>query len=48
MLPRSTADVTDIEVVEDFSATARCDEGFLQVRRLRCHNRRADGSHSKV
>jgi ADP-ribose pyrophosphatase len=40
--------VTDIEVVEDFSATARCDEGFLQVRRLRCRNVRADGSHSKV
>lgn len=40
--------VTAIEVVEDFSATARCDEGFLRVRRLRCHNRRADGSFSKV
>jgi ADP-ribose pyrophosphatase len=41
-------DVTDIEVVEDFSSRARCDEGFLQVRRLRCRNLRADGSHSKV
>jgi ADP-ribose pyrophosphatase len=40
--------VTDIEVVEDFSATARCDEGFLQVRRLRCRNVRADGSHSPI
>lgn len=40
--------VTDIEVVEDFSATARCDEGFLQLRRLRCRNRRADGSASAV
>lgn len=41
-------DVVDIEVVEDFSSTARCDEGFLQVRRLRCRNRRADGSSSPV
>lgn len=40
--------VTDIEVVEDFSATARCDEGFLQLRRLRCRNRREDGSSSPV
>ncbi|MFL5320855.1 MAG: NUDIX hydrolase [Myxococcaceae bacterium] len=40
--------VTDIEVVEDFSSTARCDEGFLQLRRLRCRNRRADGSSSPV
>jgi ADP-ribose pyrophosphatase len=36
--------VTEIEVVEDFSSTARCDEGFLQLRRLRVRNRRADGS----
>jgi ADP-ribose pyrophosphatase len=40
--------VTDIEIIEDFSPTARCDEGFLRVRRLRCQNRRADGSASKV
>lgn len=40
--------VTEIEVVEDFSATARCDEGFLQLRRLRVRNRRADGSTSAV
>lgn len=40
--------VTDIEIIEDFSSSARCDEGFLRVRRLRCQNRRADGSHSKV
>ncbi len=37
-----------IEVVEDFSSTARCDEGFLQLRRLRCRNRRSDGSSSNV
>lgn len=40
--------VTDIEIVEDLSATARCDEGFLRVRRLRCRNRRADGTFSPV
>lgn len=40
--------VTDIEVIEDFSSSAKCDEGFLRVRRLRCQNRRADGSASKV
>jgi ADP-ribose pyrophosphatase len=41
-------EVTDIEVVEDFSSTARCDEGFLRLRRLRCRNRRADGSSSAI
>ncbi len=40
--------VREIEVVEDFTATARCDEGFLQVRRLRCRNRREDGTGSVV
>jgi len=39
-------DVTEIEILEDFSSTARCDEGFLRLRRLRCRNRRADGSMS--
>src|SRR5687768_5050649 len=42
------AEITGIEIVEDFTATGRCDEGFLQVRRLRCRNRRADGSSSSV
>jgi ADP-ribose pyrophosphatase len=45
---KDQAVVTDIEIIEDFSATARCDEGFLRLRRLRCQNRRADGSASKV
>jgi ADP-ribose pyrophosphatase len=40
--------VTDIEIIEDFTSSAKCDEGFLRVRRLRCHNRRADGTVSKV
>ncbi|HEX8702924.1 MAG TPA: NUDIX hydrolase [Myxococcaceae bacterium] len=40
--------VTDIEIIEDFSSTARCDEGFLRIRRLRCQNRRADGSASPI
>ncbi len=35
-----------IEIVEDFTASARCDEGFLHVRRYRARNRRADGSLS--
>lgn len=46
--PMRPLTVTAIEVVEDFSATGRCDEGFLQVRRLRVRNRRADGSHSPI
>lgn len=40
--------VTEIEVLEDLSATARCDEGFLRLRRLRCKNRHADGSSSQI
>ena len=44
----SHARVTNIEIVEDFSATARCDEGFLQLRRLRVRNAREDGTHSGV
>src|SRR4051794_27556498 len=40
--------VSAIEVLEDFSATARCDEGFLRIRRLQVHNRRTDGSASRV
>jgi ADP-ribose pyrophosphatase len=42
------SDVTGLEVVEDFSSTGRCDEGFLQVRRLRVRNRRLDGTTSIV
>jgi len=42
------ARVTDLEIVEDFSATARCDEGFLRLKRLRVRNRRADGTASPV
>lgn len=42
------APVTDIEIVDDFSATARCDEGFLQIRRLRARNQRADGTVSAI
>lgn len=42
------APVTRLEVVEDFTSTGRCDEGFLHVRRLRVRNARADGSHSPI
>lgn len=38
--------VTAIEIVEDRTATARCDEGFLRLKRYRARNRRADGSAS--
>jgi len=37
-----------IEIVEDRTASSRCDEGFLHVRRYRARNRRADGSASEV
>jgi ADP-ribose pyrophosphatase len=47
-MKQSHSSVTDIEIIEDFSSTARCDEGFLRVRRLRCRNRRSDGSSSPV
>ncbi len=48
MTPKRDVVIRDIEVVEDFTSSARCDEGFLQVRRLRCRNRRSDGSASPV
>jgi len=38
--------VTQIEVLEDYSARARLDEGFLRLKRLRAQNRRTDGSTS--
>ncbi len=40
--------VVELEIVEDFTSSARCDEGFLHVRRLRCRNRRDDGTKSPV
>jgi ADP-ribose pyrophosphatase len=40
-------DVSAIEIVEDFTARARCDEGFLRLKRLRARNRRADGTVSR-
>ena len=39
--------VTGIEVVEDRTASSRCDEGFLRVKRLLCRNRHGDGSTSR-
>ena len=41
-------EVTAIEVLEDRTATSRCDEGFLRLKRFRAQNRRADGSHSRA
>jgi ADP-ribose pyrophosphatase len=40
-------EVTEIEIVEDYTARARCDEGFLRLRRLRARNRRKDGTRSR-
>lgn len=37
-----------IEVVDDQTASARCDEGFLKLRRLTVRTRYADGSASRV
>jgi ADP-ribose pyrophosphatase len=37
-----------IEIVEDRTSEARCDEGFLVVSRLRLRNEYDDGSHSRV
>lgn len=48
MRSSNQSSVTDIEIIEDFSSSAKCDEGFLRLRRLRCQNRRADGTASKV
>jgi ADP-ribose pyrophosphatase len=39
--------VVELEVVEDLTARARLDEGFLRLKRLRCRNRRTDGSFSE-
>jgi ADP-ribose pyrophosphatase len=38
--------IIDVEQLEDRSASARCDEGFLRVRRLMLRNRYADGTAS--
>src|SRR6266542_2090851 len=40
-------EIAAIEIVEDYTGRARCDEGFLRLRRLRARNRRADGSLSR-
>lgn len=39
-------EIVDIEVVEDRTAGAACDEGFLRLRRLSLRNRYADDSTS--
>ena len=38
--------VESIEIVEDRTASSRCDEGFLRLKRYRARNRREDGSLS--
>lgn len=37
-----------VEVVDDHSATSRCDDGFVRVRRLSLRNRYPDGSESEA
>ena len=37
-----------IEIVEDLTAESRCDQGFLQLRRLRLRNLYQDGTRSAV
>ena len=39
--------VIDIEVVADRTATSRCDEGFLRLKRYTARNRHADGTASR-
>jgi ADP-ribose pyrophosphatase len=39
--------VVAIEIVEDYTSRARCDEGFLRLKRFRARNRRGDGSTSR-
>ncbi len=38
--------VTAIEVIEDYTARGKLDEGFLRLKRLRAQNRHQDGSTS--
>ena len=37
-----------IEIIEDCSANSRWNEGFLQLRRLKCRSRRSDGTVSAM
>lgn len=37
-----------IEIVEDLTRSARCDDGFLRLRRLKVRNRYEDGGESAV
>jgi ADP-ribose pyrophosphatase len=39
--------ITDIELLADLTATSRCDEGFLRLKRFTARNRRDDGSTSR-
>jgi ADP-ribose pyrophosphatase len=44
----AAARLRSIEIVEDLTASSRCDEGFLRLRRLRLRNHYADGTRSAV
>jgi ADP-ribose pyrophosphatase len=41
------SDIVDVEVVADRTASSRCDEGFVTLRRRVLRNRYADGSASR-
>ncbi len=46
--PGAGKKVVGVEVVEDRTASSRCDEGFLRLRRLVLRNVLADGSRSRA
>jgi ADP-ribose pyrophosphatase len=46
-MSNAVSPIVEIEILEDLSPTARCDEGFLRIRRLLCQNRHADGGASR-
>lgn len=45
-MPHPKLRLRDIVIVEDRTASSRCDEGFLTLRRLQLRNEYDDGSHS--
>lgn len=47
MSAAAPARLRSIEIVEDLTASSRCDEGFLRLRRLRLRNHYEDGSASE-
>ena len=46
--PRLMPELSAITIVEDRTATSRCDRGFLTLERLRLRNEYSDGTHSEI